>query len=79
MLDTFNIQKIPLHALNMLQSIIETVPFIRKNRIWKGFFENKWVATVSIIVSILFSYWLMSDIFSTSSIELHNIDAADLF
>jgi len=78
MLDTFNIQKIPLHALNMLESVIETIPFIRENKIWKGFFENKWVATVSIMVSVLFSYWLMSDIFSTNAIVLSSIDAVDL-
>lgn len=78
MFDTFNIQKIPLHAVNMLESIIETIPFIRKNKLWKGFFENKWVATVSIIVSVLFSYWLMSDMFSTNDIDLSGIDAADL-
>lgn len=71
--DSFNIIKIPLHALNMLESILETYPFIKKHKIWKGFFENKWVAVVTIIVSILFSYWLISDLFS-----VNNLDVSDL-
>lgn len=66
--DSFNIVKIPLHALNMLECIFETFPFIKKNKIWKGFFNNKWVLAISILISILFSYWLLSDLFSLNDI-----------
>lgn len=78
MLHTFNLNKIPLHAVNMLESIIETIPFIKKNKIWRGFFENKWVAITSIIVSILFSYWLFSDLLGSNKVELPNINGVDL-
>lgn len=71
--DTFNIIKIPLHALNMLESIFETFPFIKKNKLWKGYFENKWVLIVTLIISILFSYWLMTNLFFSGDIDSSNL------
>lgn len=67
--DSFNIIKIPLHAVNMLESILATFPFIKQNKLWRGFFENKWVLVFSLIISVLFSYWLLADFIFVNDVD----------
>lgn len=64
MFKTFTFSKSPLHAINMCKSIVAAGPFIKKHKLWSGFLDNKWVAIVSIIIAVLFSYWLLGDLTS---------------
>lgn len=83
MVETFNIEKIPQHAINMWRAILNVVPFIKEHKLWKGFLENKWVTVVTVVIAVLFSYWLISDLihyFNPSDIPIDSsdVDAQDI-
>lgn len=62
-IDTFNILKAPEHGLNMLVEMKKTYPFIKENKLWKGFWSNRWMAATSIVLSAFLSVWLFDDLF----------------
>ncbi len=62
MLKQFNFKDFVPQVLDSFQAMKETTPFIVKNKLWRGILDNKWVATFSIIISILFTYYLFKDI-----------------
>lgn len=40
----------------------ETIPFIRKHKLWEGFFKQRWVVLLLIIVSFIFSFSVFEDL-----------------
>ncbi len=64
-IDTFNIRKAPRHAINMIVEVKNTFSFIKENKLWTGFWSNQWMSAVSLILSAVFSVWLLDDLFSS--------------
>lgn len=60
--EKFNFSDFISHALSMLQVMIETPFFIKENKLWLGLFDHKWIAFFTIIISLLFSWYLLDDI-----------------
>ena len=59
----FNISEFFPQAFRILRITGESYAFFKKNKLWKGIFEYRWVTFVTIILSVLFTYTLFSDIF----------------
>ena len=38
----------------------DTMPFVKKHKLWQGLFEHRWIAVVSVIIAALFSYYVLS-------------------
>jgi len=58
--------------------MLSSYAFFMENKLWKGFFKHKWIALVTILISLLFSYWLFSDLtsyFTSSSVDIPMNDA----
>ena len=59
----FNISEFFPQAGRILRITGESYAFFKKNELWKGIFKHRWVTLVTIILSVLFTYTLFSDIF----------------
>jgi thiamine transporter ThiT len=55
-LKKFNLSEFIPQCLRTIQVFKETFPFIKENRLWTGYFDYKWIAIVSILISIAFTY-----------------------
>ena len=66
---SFNFKDIIPHFINGAKVLRDTIPFVLKHKLWKGFFQHKWVLFLSIAISILFSYLVFQDFFSAMFIE----------
>lgn len=62
-IDTFNIRKAPTHTINMLIEVKNAFTFIKENKLWRGFWSNQWIATLSLMLSAFLSVWLFDDLF----------------
>lgn len=51
-----NIKIYLAQAVNMGTKLLNTLPFIVDNRLWKGFFKHKFVMIVSIITAMAIPY-----------------------
>lgn len=58
----YNFEEFFVHFRQCTGILKKTYPFIKKKKLWEGFFDNKWVLFTSIIISLLFSYFLFHDI-----------------
>ena len=67
--NSFNFKETIPHFINCTKVIRDTIPFVLKHKLWKGFFDYKWVLFLSIVISILFSYFVYQDFISTMFIE----------
>jgi len=43
--------------------LMQTPAFIKKHQLWKGFFDNAWVAFFSVLVAAAFSFILYNNIY----------------
>jgi hypothetical protein len=55
-------------AINMGSKLVNTIPFIVNNKLWRGFFEHKLVMIVSVLTAIVIPYSLFRYIESKSEI-----------
>lgn len=49
-------------AINVTHKLLNTIPFIVKNKLWEGFFKHRLVLSVSILCAIIIPYSLFSNI-----------------
>ncbi|WP_235298118.1 EI24 domain-containing protein [Portibacter marinus] len=56
MLKHFNFQYFLNHFLNAVRVVVETPKFIQTHKLWKGFFDYRWLTLMSILISLLFTY-----------------------
>ena len=73
MLSKFHFSSFVTDFMNAMEAIRETIPFIKKNKLWNGFFENKWVLVMTVIISILFSYIMYDNLIP---VDAEALDAA---
>jgi hypothetical protein len=41
-------------------AIQDTLPFVKKYKLWRGLFEHRWIAVISVTIAALFSYYVLS-------------------
>jgi len=74
----YNLSALIPQIFAAIRILLETGPFIKANKLWKGFFEYKWIALLTIILSILFSYYFISGVFEYfSTTELPTKELAE--
>ena len=59
---SFNFPELPIQMMRTFFIAKETIPFIRKHRLWTGFLQYKWILFVMLIISITFSFSIIGDI-----------------
>ena len=62
MIKSFNLADFFDHMRNCTTVIAKTWPFIKKNKLWAGYLENKWVVILTLIISVLFTYFVINDL-----------------
>ncbi|MFT6707866.1 MAG: hypothetical protein ACJATF_002722 [Flavobacteriales bacterium] len=62
MFKKFNFEDFLPQVFSMIQVMIETPFFIKENKLWNGFFEYKWIGMMMIMISVLFSWYLLGDL-----------------
>ncbi|MBT8189653.1 MAG: EI24 domain-containing protein [Bacteroidia bacterium] len=62
MLKGFNFQDFISQVISSIAVMKKVLPFIKENKLWQGFFESKWISLFSIVIGILFSYYLFKDV-----------------
>ncbi len=70
MLKGYNFADFIVQFRNSIQVLKDTLPFIKKHQLWKGFFQYKWVLVFTIIISTIFTYLLFYDILNWFSPEI---------
>jgi len=48
-------------AISVIMHLRKAIPFAIENKLWSGFFKHKWMAVFSVLVSIIFSYALITE------------------
>lgn len=74
MLNSFNFSAFFPQIRTTLKVLKDTTPFIRKHKLWKGFFDHKWVLTMTILVSVIFSFIVYRNLIP--SIDPEQLDLA---
>ncbi|GLR17733.1 EI24 domain-containing protein [Portibacter lacus] len=64
MLKKFNFRDILPQCISSISIIRETIPFIKKHKLWLGIFDYKWIAVLSIIISLAFTYFVYENLAS---------------
>jgi len=57
----YNFEEFFVHFRQCTSILKKTYPFIKKKKLWEGFFDNKWILFTSVFISLLFSYFLYHD------------------
>jgi len=80
MLKQFNFSDFFSQSVRCLKILGESYRFFKVNKLWKGIFEHKWILLLTIIISILFTFSLFSDLFSYlfSSEEIQDLGLINL-
>lgn len=75
MLQQFNLSAFFSQSIRCLKIIGESYDFYKEHKLWKGLFEHKWITLVTIILSILFTFIVFSNLFDYffSSPELTDV------
>ena len=76
MLHQFNFSEFASQSIRCLKIIRESYDFFKTHKLWRGIFEHKWVLFFSVILSLLFTFALFSDLydFMFASQEVLDID-----
>lgn len=55
MLKKFNFHDIIPQLTSTVAVLRDTIPFIKKHKLWKGYFDYRWIALLSIVISVMFT------------------------
>ena len=78
MLKSFNFRDFITHFRACITVILETTPFIRKHKLWKGFFDHKWVTAVTIIIALIFTYVVYGNLKASFAPDLDEVALASM-
>jgi len=76
MLQQFNISEFTSQSIRCLKIMRESYDFFKTHKLWKGIFEHKWALFITVILSVLFTYFLFSDLYDLlfSSSDMAEVD-----
>lgn len=60
MINDFRFVNMSYYMRNMIKAIGSAWPFIKRNKLWAGLLEHKWIAVFMFFVSTFFSYYILS-------------------
>ena len=63
MLHQLNLSEFIPQSIRCLKVIRESFTFFKKNELWRGIFQHKWILLITVIISVLFSYTLFSNLY----------------
>jgi len=80
MLHQLNLSEFIPQSIRCLKVIGESFTFFKKNELWRGIFRHKWILLITVIISILFSYTLFSNLyeFMFASTETNDLGLINL-
>ena len=63
MLEQFNLSDFFKQGARCFKIIRKSYTFFKTHKLWKGIFEHKWILLLTVIISILFTFALFSDLY----------------
>lgn len=57
---SFNFSSFSHQSTEAVSALKDTVPFVKKHKLWKALYEHRWIAILSAIIAALFSYYVLS-------------------
>lgn len=62
MIKHLNIKDFLSQSANCIEVMMSSYRFFINNRLWTGFFKHKWMALATLVIAVLFSYWMVCDV-----------------
>lgn len=69
MIRDFSLQEAIHQIRECHESMREVFPFMKKNKLWKGLRQHKWISIISVVLSLLIAYMLVSNFIEAFSSE----------
>jgi len=63
MLHQLNLSEFFPQSIRCLKILGESYTFFKENKLWRGIFQHKWILLVTVILSILFTFTLFSNLY----------------
>ncbi|MDF1697273.1 MAG: hypothetical protein P1U56_15625 [Saprospiraceae bacterium] len=76
MFKQLNLTEFIPQSIRCIKIMVESYDFFKKHKLWKGIFEHKWIVLLTVLISVIFTYTIATnlvDYFSPAS-EILNAD-----
>ncbi len=79
MLQQLNLSEFVPQSIRCIKILRESYGFFKTHKLWKGIFQHKWILLLTVILSVLFTFVLFSDLydimFTTQELAETGIDS----
>lgn len=78
--EQFNLKEFVPQSVRCLKIIRESYDFFMENKLWRGIFRHKWIVLVTVVLSVIFTFTVLSnlyDFFFEASEIAQNIDGQE--